>query len=413
MSDLNILVSNGTCYSKAGEKLDESFIPCGNTAFGFQTCCGAGDNCLADNACFGHHGNGYGSDLTYQAGCTDPDYNDDSCPDKRGIDQPWIALTRCDDDEAVWGACSQEGNPSTLQPGSFCSCTEEAQFSPTAFRDAPTLALFAALPTATGESIRFENGHVPSGDPASDSSPAETGSSSAGSPSAGSSGTSGGGSAPSRTNAAGTPAGSGAANSPTGSPTVSPTGSTSGDPSPSSSGSSESGSNGSPSSDPPSSGSSSGLASGAKIGIGVGVALGLLVILAIIGAILLRRRRRRRSQTAAATEVEKGDSKDPAAVAGRVSDATAADPRISDVTGATENTNKVSEADGKPLSGVDKPGVTELDSEAVMELPGQTAHPYDRGTELDGRQVKPASPKPLAELPGSLSAESPPSWVVR
>ena len=46
---------------------------------------GAGDNCLADNACFGHHGEGYGSDLTYQAGCTDPDYNDDSCPDKKGI----------------------------------------------------------------------------------------------------------------------------------------------------------------------------------------------------------------------------------------------------------------------------------------------------------------------------------------
>lgn len=85
MSDLDILVSNGTCYSKAGEKLDDSFIPCGNTAFGFQTCCGAGDNCLADNACFGHHGDGYGSDLTYQAGCTDPDYNDDSCPDKKGI----------------------------------------------------------------------------------------------------------------------------------------------------------------------------------------------------------------------------------------------------------------------------------------------------------------------------------------
>jgi hypothetical protein len=85
MSDQDILVSNGTCYTKAGEKLDKSFIPCGNSAFGFQTCCGAGDNCLADNACFGKHGDGYGSDLTYQAGCTDPDYKDKSCPDKKGI----------------------------------------------------------------------------------------------------------------------------------------------------------------------------------------------------------------------------------------------------------------------------------------------------------------------------------------
>ena len=92
MSDLNILVSNGTCYSKAGEKLDESFIPCGNTAFGYQTCCGAGDNCLADNACFGIHGSGYGSELTYQAGCTDPDYSDDSCPDKKGIGKQGVIL---------------------------------------------------------------------------------------------------------------------------------------------------------------------------------------------------------------------------------------------------------------------------------------------------------------------------------
>jgi hypothetical protein len=82
MSDQDIFVSNGTCYSAAGEKLDESFIPCGNVAYGHQTCCGQGDNCLADNACFGYHGNGYGSQLTYMAGCTDPNYEDGSCPKK-------------------------------------------------------------------------------------------------------------------------------------------------------------------------------------------------------------------------------------------------------------------------------------------------------------------------------------------
>ena len=78
----NILVSNGTCYSAAGKRLDGSFIPCGNDAFGRQTCCGAGDNCLADRACFGIHGSGYGSLLTYMAGCTDPDYKDAACPNK-------------------------------------------------------------------------------------------------------------------------------------------------------------------------------------------------------------------------------------------------------------------------------------------------------------------------------------------
>lgn len=90
MSDDDIHVSNGTCYSSKGEKLDGSFIPCGNNAFGYQTCCGAGDNCLADNSCYGVYKTGYGSQLTYMAGCTDPEYEDDSCPDKKGIGELYI-----------------------------------------------------------------------------------------------------------------------------------------------------------------------------------------------------------------------------------------------------------------------------------------------------------------------------------
>ena len=82
MSDTNPFVSNGTCYTAPGEGLDGSFIPCGNDAFGHQTCCGAGDNCLSDNACFGIHGSGYGSYLTYWAGCTDPAYEATTCPKK-------------------------------------------------------------------------------------------------------------------------------------------------------------------------------------------------------------------------------------------------------------------------------------------------------------------------------------------
>jgi hypothetical protein len=161
--------------------------------------------------------------------------------------------------------------------------------------------------------------------------------------------------------------------------------------------------------------SSGGLASGAKIGLGVGIAAAVLLVLAMIAAFLLRRRRRGRSQGAAATEIEKGDKKDGSpltgAAAGLGSDATGADPRVSDVTGATEDTNKISEAYGKPLSGAEKPGVTELDSEAVMEVSGQTAEPWNRGAELDGRPLrKPSSPK---ELPGSLAGESPPAWVIR
>lgn len=44
---------------------------------------------MADNACFGVHGSGYGSFLTYMAGCTDPDYDDASCPDKHGFSR-WL-----------------------------------------------------------------------------------------------------------------------------------------------------------------------------------------------------------------------------------------------------------------------------------------------------------------------------------
>ena len=83
--DASIHVSNGTCYAAADERLHGSFIPCGNAAFGHQTCCGAGDFCLAHNACWGKHGTGYGSDLTYLAGCTDRAYEDGRCPDKEGI----------------------------------------------------------------------------------------------------------------------------------------------------------------------------------------------------------------------------------------------------------------------------------------------------------------------------------------
>ncbi|KPM37915.1 hypothetical protein AK830_g8617 [Neonectria ditissima] len=160
MSGNNIYVSNGTCYSAKGEKLGKSFIPCGNNAYGYQTCCGAGDNCLVDNSCFGIYSSGYGSYLTYMAGCTDPDYEDSSCPDKKGIDQPWIALTLCDDTDGEWAACSQKGDPTTLQPGSYCSCTDAASAT-LAFKDSNKLEAIASLPQSTGETIVFLGGNEP------------------------------------------------------------------------------------------------------------------------------------------------------------------------------------------------------------------------------------------------------------
>ncbi|KAJ4288111.1 hypothetical protein N0V90_012128 [Kalmusia sp. IMI 367209] len=372
MGDPNILVSNGTCYTAAGKKLDESFIPCGNDAFGHQTCCGAGDNCLADKACFGIHGSGYGAYLTYMAGCTDPNYEDGSCPDKKDIAS-----------------------------------------ANTAFSDTESLTLFASLPKSTGDSIKFETGHVPTGDPTSNSpaesgspasnspaasgsqtnnSPAESGSQSAGSPSPGSSG-----SHPitSQTGQASSSGGGGSSGA----------SSNNGQPTQTGSGSASSGNNQS------SSDNASTLSSGTKIGIGVGVAVGVLILLAIIATILLRRRKRRRSASA----IEMPDSNEEGEKKGAPHLNTAsADPgRLSDVTAGTENTNTISEADGKPLSGADKPGVTELDSEPVMEVEGQTARPWNMGSELDDTQMKPAHLSPVAELPGSLANEVRPGWIVR
>lgn len=77
----NAFISNGTCYYGPGEKAASVFFPCGNDALGHKTCCQAGDMCLSNRACYnGEFG------VTYLAGCSDPDYEDDSCPDKQAFE---------------------------------------------------------------------------------------------------------------------------------------------------------------------------------------------------------------------------------------------------------------------------------------------------------------------------------------
>lgn len=73
----NIFISNGTCYSAAGQQADDAIIPCGNAVHGPLTCCQQGDMCLSSQACYNDE---FG--VTYLAGCSDPEYEDDSCPDK-------------------------------------------------------------------------------------------------------------------------------------------------------------------------------------------------------------------------------------------------------------------------------------------------------------------------------------------
>jgi hypothetical protein len=40
------------CYYSANNLLESVFLPCGDPQNGFKTCCEAGDNCLANSACY-------------------------------------------------------------------------------------------------------------------------------------------------------------------------------------------------------------------------------------------------------------------------------------------------------------------------------------------------------------------------
>ncbi|KAK0649967.1 hypothetical protein B0T16DRAFT_138743 [Cercophora newfieldiana] len=350
MGDINIFISNGTCYSAAGERLDGSFIPCGNVAAGHQTCCGAGDNCLADNSCWGVHGSGYGSSLTYQAGCTDPTYEDSSCP-KKAFDQPWIALTHCDGSNGAWAPCSQPGNPSTLQPGTFCSCTDAAKTT-LAFRDTETLTSIASLPRSTGQSINyFITPERPTNGGTGGSSPTTGGNSPTGSApgsSASSSGSSGGSGTSSTARETGTS---------------------------------------SPNNDP--AGPSSGMSSGTKIAIGVGVTVGVLILLAAIVALFLLRRRQRAKSV---HEVENSSANGNAASKNRVSAASSSLPPMSEADG-----QPVSEADGKAA----RPWSMRSELEGTQV--GKNGHAGGSALEKEsgGQATKPLSP--VAELPGNDS----------
>lgn len=75
--EINLFVSNGTCYTGPYLEADEDMIPCGNDANDHAACCQAGDNCLESNVCFnGEFG------VTYIAGCSDVTYEHPSCPHK-------------------------------------------------------------------------------------------------------------------------------------------------------------------------------------------------------------------------------------------------------------------------------------------------------------------------------------------
>ncbi|KLU90448.1 hypothetical protein MAPG_10302 [Magnaporthiopsis poae ATCC 64411] len=148
-------ISNGTCYFAAGKRSHSSFIPCGNDAIGRQTCCGVADFCMSSGACFNAEFR-----QTYLAGCTDPQYNDEKCPNKPNLsNEPWTGLAYCNGSSEEWFAC-RKGGSSTLRSGDPCVCPEEPRTI--AFKDKSSLDRIASLPRTTGSRIAFEADHYPS-----------------------------------------------------------------------------------------------------------------------------------------------------------------------------------------------------------------------------------------------------------
>ncbi|KAK7409603.1 hypothetical protein QQX98_008198 [Neonectria punicea] len=413
MSDDDIYVSNGTCYSAKGEKLDKSFIPCGNNAYGYQTCCGAGDNCLVDNSCFGIHGSGYGSYLTYMAGCTDPDYEDSNCPDKKDIDQDWIALTLCDDTDGEWAVCSQKGDPTTLQPGSYCSCTDAASAT-LAFKDSNKLEEIASLPESTGATIKFLAGNEPTSASSPESTEAAASSDSDNNSSTEGDNSTEAGNSTESDSTTKTDSANGsdrATTTDTGSRTLVTISTTSfatnsdgvttatkavsatvsqadSDPDPSDTNTGDSTS--------PESSSGSGLGAGAKIGIGV--AAGVVFLIALIALFFLLRRRRRHSPP----EIENGS--------------------VNGSVGGTKHSkdSKRESSDCHPSAIPNGPIPSEIDGKPVSEVQGKAADPSNVRSELDGREVvsdtaatggkskgRTRKLSPVAELPGSETFQIP------
>ena len=87
MSEPNPYITNGTCYHGQDEESPSDILPCGNAALTTRGCCQAGDMCVGNNFCYSKE-----LDITYQAGCSDPDYAHDKCDDMGSNGMPSCLL---------------------------------------------------------------------------------------------------------------------------------------------------------------------------------------------------------------------------------------------------------------------------------------------------------------------------------
>lgn len=76
-----VVLAQQQCYYGPGaqNRGSSDLVPCNST--GSSACCLQGDTCLSGNACYN-----FETGNVYQYGCTDIDYNDETCPYKCGFD---------------------------------------------------------------------------------------------------------------------------------------------------------------------------------------------------------------------------------------------------------------------------------------------------------------------------------------
>ncbi|KAK3389520.1 hypothetical protein B0H63DRAFT_463902 [Podospora didyma] len=260
-------ITNGTCYWAAGKRLDSVFSPVGNAALGHHWCCQLGDKAMKDNSCYHDP-----TDTTYLAGCTDPEYLDSSCPDKKGFkDQPWAGLVYCTPNH--WVACEQKAKPTTVAKGDSCSpCSQDRASMTVAFTDVSPIKDVARLPKAAGDTIEWYPGFLPTTTSESSSTTASSISSSSASTST-----------PTSTSPL-HPGASSIISTATSSPSAAAI--------------------------PAAVTETGGLSTGAKAGIGIGAAVVGLLILGALSAMFILLRRRRKNDEAPASSGPVGDAKD-------------------------------------------------------------------------------------------------------
>ncbi|KAK6368933.1 hypothetical protein LTR64_007092 [Lithohypha guttulata] len=155
-------ISNGTCYYAKNKQADPVYAPAGNVVFGHTYCCQLGDKLNTGTSVCVTQKTPY---YTYIAGCTDPDYSDQSCPYKGNYtDHQWVGMAFCEGKD-VWVGCPNGGS-SKVGPSpesENCTCDLEG--------DDPDVILVSAaqqmtagglLPASTGGDITWYGGQFPS-----------------------------------------------------------------------------------------------------------------------------------------------------------------------------------------------------------------------------------------------------------